>query len=134
MTRTISSTLARNSTPNMALNPSCLLKSNGWTADSAALMRIARLPIRYSPDRRDCSIDSTVKTDGNTDSSQVRLTLEDTDGAIKTICDSHDLHNARFGSINGLDGLALSDKFLLFKGEINSPLPGMRVTEPSALT
>ncbi len=67
------------------------------------------------------SIDLTVKTDGSTDSSQVQLTLEDTDGAIKAICDVHDLHKRPVWVYQWFDGLTLSDKFLLFKGEVNSP-------------
>lgn len=67
------------------------------------------------------SIDATVKTDGSSDSSQVRLTLEDTDGAIKAICGSHDLHKRPVWVYQWFEGLSLSDKFLLFKGEINSP-------------
>ena len=38
------------------------------------------------------SVDSAAKADGSTDSSQVQLTLEDTDGAIKALCDVNDLH------------------------------------------
>jgi hypothetical protein len=67
------------------------------------------------------NIDSAMKTDGSSDSSQVKLTLDDTDGAIKAICDSHDLHKRPVWVYQWFDGLSLSDKFLLFKGEINSP-------------
>lgn len=67
------------------------------------------------------SIDSSVKADGSTDSSQVRLVLEDTDGAIKAICANHDLVKRPVWVYQWFDGLDLADKFLLFKGEINSP-------------
>jgi len=67
------------------------------------------------------SIDSSVTADGSTDSTQVQLILEDTDGAIKAICDSHDLHKRPVWVYQWFDGLSLSAKFLLFKGEINSP-------------
>ena len=67
------------------------------------------------------SIDSAVKVDGSTDSSQVHLTLEDTDGRIKALCDRHDLNKRPAWVYQWFDGLGSTDKFLLFKGEINSP-------------
>jgi len=67
------------------------------------------------------SIDSAMKADGSTDSTQVQLTLEDTDGAIKALCDVHDLHKRPVWVYQWFDGLDLADKFLLFRGEINSP-------------
>jgi hypothetical protein len=67
------------------------------------------------------SIDATVTVEGNTDSSQMRLVLDDTDGAIKALCDQHDLHKRPVWVYQWFEGLSLSDKFLLFKGEINSP-------------
>jgi len=68
------------------------------------------------------TIDSTVQTDGTTDSTQVSLTLDDTDGAIKGIYDSLDLHKRPVWVYQWFEGLALADKFLLFKGEINTPV------------
>ena len=62
------------------------------------------------------SIDSAIKADSRGDSTQVRLVLEDTDGAIKGICDGHDLHKRPVWVYQWFDGLALADKFLLFKG------------------
>jgi hypothetical protein len=67
------------------------------------------------------SIDSAAKVDGTSDSSQVQLTLEDTGGTIKTLCDSLNLHKRPVWVYQWFQGLALADKFLLFQGEINSP-------------
>jgi hypothetical protein len=67
------------------------------------------------------SIDAAVKVDGTSDSTQVQLTLEDTDGAIKAICDISDLNKRPVWVYQWFEGLDLDDKFLLFKGEINSP-------------
>jgi hypothetical protein len=66
-------------------------------------------------------IDFTVQVDGCTDSSQVQLVLEDTDGRIKALCDNHDLHKRPVWIYQWFDGLDLTDKMLLFRGEINSP-------------
>jgi hypothetical protein len=56
------------------------------------------------------SIDSAVKTDGSSDSSQVSLTLEDTDGQIKALCDQHDLHKRPVRIYQWFDGLALNER------------------------
>ena len=37
-------------------------------------------------------LDDAVNLSGNTDSQQITLTLDDTDGTIKAILDSHDVH------------------------------------------
>ena len=66
------------------------------------------------------SIDAAVKADGTSDSTQVQLTLEDTDGTIKALCDVSDLNKRPVWVYQWFEGLALTDKFLLFKGEINS--------------
>jgi hypothetical protein len=67
------------------------------------------------------SIDSTVTDDTTTDSTQVTLTLDDTDGKIKVLCDTYDLHKRPVWIYQWFSGLSISDKFLLFKGEMNSP-------------
>ena len=67
------------------------------------------------------NIDSTVTDDTTTDSTQVTLTLDDTDGKIKVLCDTYDLHKRPVWIYQWFSGLSISDKFLLFKGEMNSP-------------
>lgn len=68
------------------------------------------------------SVDAAIKVNGTTDSTQMQLVLEDVDGAIKALCDAHDLHKRPVWVYQWFDGLELTDRFLLFKGEINSPL------------
>jgi hypothetical protein len=80
------------------------------------------------------SIDSAMKMDGSSDSTQVQLTLEDTDGAIKAICDSHDLHKRPVWVYQWFDGLSLADKFLLFKGRSTVRSLGTRGTARSPST
>ena len=50
------------------------------------------------------------------------VTLDDTDGTIKAILDSHDVHKRTAGSTSISRGLDLADKFLLFSGKLSSPI------------
>ena len=76
-------------------------------------------------------LDDVVNVSGNSDSQELSLTLDDTDGTIKAILDTHDVHKRPARVYQYFTGLALSDKFLLFSG--NSPVPssGTSATAPS---
>lgn len=56
------------------------------------------------------------------DSQELSFTLDDTDGAIKTILDSHDVHKRPVWVYQWFPDLPFTDKFLLFKGEVSSPI------------
>lgn len=59
----------------------------------------------------------------NSNSSQeLEVVLDDTDGSIKGILDSQDVHQRTVRVYQWFDGLALSDKFLLFAGKLTSPI------------
>ncbi|REJ65622.1 MAG: hypothetical protein DWQ31_16920 [Planctomycetota bacterium] len=68
------------------------------------------------------TLDNVVNVSGNNDSQQLSVTLDDTDGTIKAILDSHDVHQRDVRVYQYFDGLALSDRFLLFRGKISSPV------------
>lgn len=71
------------------------------------------------------SIDDAATTNnekGLTNSTQVSMTIDDSDGYIKTIFDSKDFHKSSVWIYQWFDGLALADKFLIFKGQINTPI------------
>ena len=68
------------------------------------------------------SLDNVINVSGNTDSQQLSITLDDSDGSIKTILDIHDVHQRDVRVFQYFDGLDLSDKFLLFRGKISSPV------------
>lgn len=55
-------------------------------------------------------------------SQTVSLTLDDIDGTIKTIYDTHDVHKRPVYIYQWFTGIPLSDKFLIFQGVINSPI------------
>lgn len=57
------------------------------------------------------------------ESQAISITVDDTDGSIKQIIDSHDIHKEPawvYQSFQGLDHT--TDKFLIFKGQISSPI------------
>lgn len=56
------------------------------------------------------------------DSQEVSITLMDKDGAIKSIMDTNDIHKRDAWIYQWFEGLDISDAFLLFRGQINSPI------------
>lgn len=67
-------------------------------------------------------LDTIVNIDGSSNTQEVSITLDDTDGTIKDIIDNHDIHLRDVLMYQWFEGLDLDDRFLLFKGKINSPL------------
>ena len=67
-------------------------------------------------------LDNAVGISDNTTSQQIEVVLDDTDGSIKTIFDTHDIHKRTARVYQWFDGLDLTDKFLLFAGKISSPI------------
>lgn len=72
-------------------------------------------------------LDNTVIVQGvqggtSGDSQQISVTLDDTDGTIKTIIDSHDVHKESAWVYQWFQGLDTTEKFLIFKGQISSPM------------
>lgn len=68
------------------------------------------------------SLDNVINVLANSDSQEISVTLNDTDGAIRAIMDVNDIHARNVWVYQWFEGLSLSDKFLLFKGKINSPV------------
>ena len=66
-------------------------------------------------------LDDAVNLGGNADSQQLTVTLDDTNGTMKTILDSMTFKRpARV--FQYFTGLAITDKFLLFAGQLTSPI------------
>ncbi len=53
---------------------------------------------------------------------EVSIILNDTDGSIKAIMDSTDIHKRPVVLYQYFAGIALSDKFIVFEGVITSPI------------
>lgn len=67
-------------------------------------------------------LDNVVNVTLGSDSQQISVTLDDTDGSLKEIIDNNDIHKRPCWVYQAFDGLSLAEKFLVFKGVISSPL------------
>jgi len=65
--------------------------------------------------------DNIINIDSS-NSQQIAVTLDDTDGTIKAILDTNDVQQRPVSVYQFFDGLDLSDKFLLFQGKLKSPI------------
>lgn len=68
------------------------------------------------------ALDDVVNITGNGQSQEVSVTLDDTDGSLKAILDANDIHQRLVWVYQHFDGMSLTDKFLLFRGQISSPI------------
>jgi hypothetical protein len=67
-------------------------------------------------------LDDVVQVSGGSQSQQISLTLDDTDGSLKGIMDSTDIHKRPCWVYQWFNGIATTDKFLIFKGVLNTPI------------
>jgi len=68
-------------------------------------------------------LDNVVNVSNNSSSQQINVTLDDTDGSIKKILDSADVHKRSARIYQYFDGLTYpTDRFLLFAGKVSSPI------------
>ncbi len=68
-------------------------------------------------------IDDAINiNDRNNPTKQVEITLDDTDGTIKTVLDMYDVHNRPVRVYQWFQGLEPGDMFLVFSGRINTPV------------
>lgn len=74
-------------------------------------------------------LDNTVVIQGVTagtagDSQALSITIDDSDGKVKNIIDSHDIHKQPAWVYQTMDGLTdpFTDKALIFKGQVSSPM------------
>ena len=68
------------------------------------------------------NMDNVVNVSNNASSQSLDVTIDDTDGSIKTIFDGHDVHKRGARVYQYFEGLDLADKFLLFAGQVSSPI------------
>lgn len=67
-------------------------------------------------------LDEIVQVSGGGQSQQINVILDDTNGDLKAIFDQTDIHKKSVRVFQWFSGLDWDDKFLLFKGQINSPV------------
>lgn len=68
------------------------------------------------------AFDDVVNFDGNKATQTFNITLDDVDGTIKAIYNTNDIHKRRVDVYQWFTGIPLADAFLVFEGEINSPI------------
>ena len=67
-------------------------------------------------------LDNVTNLSGSGSSQELAVTLDDTDGTLKNILDTNDIHKRTARIYQYFSGLDLSDKFLLFTGTVSSPI------------
>lgn len=67
-------------------------------------------------------IDNVVTASLGSDSQEISVVLDDTDGSLKNIFDHNDIHKRDVIVYQWFEGLSLDDRFILFTGKINSPV------------
>ena len=67
-------------------------------------------------------METVINISGSSDSEEISIILSDTDGTIKTLMDNNDVHKVDAWVYQYFNGMTLDDKFLLFKGKVNSPI------------
>jgi len=68
------------------------------------------------------ALDNVIGVSNNNSSQELALTLDDTDGTIKAILDSNDIHKRSARVYQWFDGMGIDDRFLLFAGKISTPI------------
>lgn len=67
-------------------------------------------------------LDFVINVDDGSDSAEISITLSDTDGELKTIIDTNDIHKREVWVYQHIVGADFSDKSVIFQGCINSPI------------
>jgi hypothetical protein len=67
-------------------------------------------------------LDNVIDVLNSNSSQELSVVLDDTDGSIKGIMDSQDIHQRDVRVYQWFNGLDLADKFLLFSGKVSSPV------------
>jgi hypothetical protein len=68
------------------------------------------------------NFDTSMTVRGTSDSLNAKIVLDDTDGSLKTISKTLDIHKSRVKIYLMFNGMSLSEKVLLFDGELVTPV------------
>lgn len=68
------------------------------------------------------NLDNIITVSRGNDSQEMSITLDDTDGTIKSIMNNHDVHKRDVWVYQWFEGLDLTDRFLLFRGKLSTPI------------
>jgi len=94
-----------------------------WIEDNAAKLYADR-DVGTIPGRivEFSSLDNVINVTANDSSQELSVTLDDTDGTIKEIINTNDIHKRSARVYQWFEGLDFDDRFLLFAGKISSPI------------
>jgi hypothetical protein len=67
-------------------------------------------------------VEDVINVQGNTSSTSVSVTLDDTDGSLKEIFNNTDIHRRRVQVLQWFSDIPLAEAFVIFEGEIASPV------------
>lgn len=67
-------------------------------------------------------IEDVINLAGNSSSTTVSVTLDDSDGELKEIFNNIDIHRRRVQILQWFNGLPLAEAFVIFEGEVASPV------------
>ena len=67
-------------------------------------------------------LDNVVSLDRSTSSASITIKLDDSDGSLRTIINNSDIHKRPVKILQWFEGRPKSDAFVLFAGEINTPI------------
>lgn len=68
------------------------------------------------------NLENVVDVSGSTASQTITVKLDDSNGHFKTIFDNNDIHKRPVSVLQWFEGLPYSEAFLIFQGEISSPV------------
>jgi hypothetical protein len=68
------------------------------------------------------NLDNVINVSESDSSQELQLSLDDSDGTIKAIIDSNDIHKRSARVYQWFEGLDIDDRFLVFAGKISSPI------------
>jgi len=97
---------------------------NGYNKSAYADFTAPDNPTPYAPGRilELTGLDNVINISNNSVSQQLTIKLDDTNGTIFEIMKYNDVHLKPVWVYQWFEALSINDKFLLFKGYINSPL------------
>jgi hypothetical protein len=122
--RTISSDALAKLSTNIGIEPVCIIGIQ-WVPNGQVFYYADKdIPTAAIPGKilALSDLDDDVQITYNAQSASIDITLDDIDGSIKDIVDNNDIHLRPCWVYQWFEGLDISDKFLLFKGEINTPI------------
>ncbi len=67
-------------------------------------------------------LDNVVDVNRSSSSQSINVVLDDTDGTLKAIMDTTEIHQINARVYQYFSGMSLSDKFLIFAGKVSSPI------------